>query len=211
MGGNKLTDEELREAAAEAGISPQELRMALAERSGDLAVLPSGAGTLMGPPQRGVSATHAESSVSLAPPEALRHVQASIERQTGKRGHKQGADETDIVDDDAGLTYRIRAQDDGAGGALVRVDVDPSQGKGSQAMAAVGSGGVATVLFALGWLFSFTTLWVAGLGIGGIAGLLLARSVLRLRGSTSSAHAIAAHALMETEDRTPGPVALPPS
>lgn len=201
MSGSNLTDEELRQAAAEAGISPQELRVALAERQGTALERQSKTTSLVGPPTRGQSATYVEGQVGLPPREALGAVRQSIERQTGKRGHNQGEGEADIVDDDAGVTYRMRTSDDGAGGALVRVDIDPSSAKGNQALATTGVVGVTATLVALGWLFGATTLWLGGLGIGALGGFLMARSLLRLRRGTASAHAVAAHALMEAEDR----------
>ncbi len=201
MAGSNLTEEELRQAAAEAGISPQELRVALAERGETALAKPPNITSLLGPPTRGQSVTHVEGRVVLPPRDALGVVRQSIERQIGKRGHNQGEHEADIVDEDAGLTYRMRVADDGAGGALVRIDVDPSSGKGSQALATTGVVGVTATLVALGWLFGATTLWLGGLGIGVLGALLVARNVLKLRRGTASAHAVAAHALMEAEDR----------
>jgi hypothetical protein len=204
MAGSNLSDEELREAAAEAGISPEELRIALAERHGSHLPARRGASAIasvMGPAQRGVAATHVEGRVRMPPPDALAAVRRAIERQTGRRGHKQGGDEADIVDEDAGVTYRMRAADDGAGGALVRVDVDPSSGKGGQALATTGVVGVTTVLVGLGWLFGATLLWLGGLGIGALGGAVLLRSIARLRGATAKAHAISAQALSEADER----------
>ena len=200
MAGTNLTEEELRQAAAEAGISPQELRLALAERHGGVpAAAPQR--SMMGPPTRGVSVTHVESRIGLPPRDALGAVRMSIERQTGKRGHAQGESEFDIVDEDQGLTYRMRASDDGNGGALVRVDIDPSSGKGTQALATTGVVGITATLVALGWLFAASTLWFGGLAVGALGVLLIGRSNVKLRGATRHAHAIAAQALMEAEDR----------
>lgn len=210
MAGTNLSDEELRQAAAEAGISPQELRLALAERHGNLPARPPSAGSIMGPPTRGVSTTHVEGRVTMPPPQALEAVRRSIERQTGKRGHRQGEGEADLVDEDAGLTYRVRSSSDGGGGALVRVDVDVSSGKGTQALATTGVVGVTATLVALGWLFGAVTLWLGGLGLGALGGLLIFRNLVKLRGATASAHAIAAHALMEAEDRASSVAALEP-
>ena len=201
MSGSNLTDEELRQAAAEAGISPQELRIALAERGSTAIDKPSRVTSLLGPPTRGLSATHVEGRVGMPPRDALGAVRSSIERQIGKRGHNQGENEADIVDEDVGVTYRMRAADDGAGGALVRVDIDGSSSKGGQALQTTGVVGVTATLVALGWLFGATTLWLGGLGIGVLGGLLIFRNAFKLRRGTSSAHAVAAHALMEAEDR----------
>lgn len=200
MAGTNLTEDELRQAAAEAGISPHELRLALAERHGGVPAT-SAPPSLMGPPQRGIAVTHVESRVGMPPRDALTAVRGSVERQTGKRGHAQGEAEFDIVDEDHGLTYRLRATEDGGGGALVRVDIDPSSGKGTQALATTGVVGITATLVALGWLFAASTLWLGGLGVGVLGVLLIGRSSLKLRGATRSAHAIAAQALMEAEDR----------
>lgn len=204
----QLTDDELRDAAAEAGISPQELRQALAVREGSLPEHQRSVAAILGTPGRGVSARHAEGRLQLPPGEALAAVRGSIERQTGRTGHKQGEGEADIVDDVAGVTYRIRAEDDGAGGALVRVDVDPTAGKGLQAVSGVGIAGVALALVALGWLFGAATLWLGGLGVAIVGGLLVGRSVIRLGQAVSGAAGVAAQALVEADDRAMG--ALPP-
>jgi len=203
MGSSDMSDEELREAAAEVGLSPQEFRLAVSERRAALArttpALP-----LATVPARGISARHVESRIPMRPVHALAEVRASIERQTGKSGHKQGEHEADIVDEDHGLTYRIRAAEDGGGGALVRVDIDPSQGRGGQALATTGIVGVTASIVALGWLFGTMTLWLGGLGLGVLGALVLARSAVRLRQATQAATGIAAHALVETEERGSG-------
>lgn len=200
MSGSQLSDDELRDAAAEAGISPQELRHALVERDGGALERPAEASaSVLGPPQRGLSTQHAEARVGLPPSEAVTAVRKSIERQTGSQGHAQGSDEADVVDEDARLTYRIRAEDDGSGGALVRVDVDPSAAKGLAALSGTAVGGIALGLVALGWLLS-TTLLVGGLGVGVVGGLLLFRAFAKLGQASNSARAIASHALMEAED-----------
>ncbi|MCA9705137.1 MAG: hypothetical protein KDK70_04705, partial [Myxococcales bacterium] len=142
----QLSDEELREAAAEAGISPHELRHALAERQGTDLARPDEASSLMGPPARGATATFVESRIGLPPPQAITSVRASIERQTGRTGHRQGELEADVVDDGLGLTYRLRTRDDGVGGALVRVDVDPTSGRSFRNVAATGVGVVTAVV-----------------------------------------------------------------
>lgn len=199
----QLTDDELREAAAEAGISPQELRQALAVREGNIPEHQRTAKAILGVPARGISARHAEGRLRMPPAQALAAVRGSIERQTGRSGHKQGELEADVVDDVANVTYRVRAQDDGAGGALVRVDVDPTAGKGVQAVSGVGVAGVSMALVALGWLFSATTLWLGGLGVALLGGLLIGRSVIRLGQATTSASGVAAQALIEADESTP--------
>lgn len=203
-----LTDEELKAAAAEAGISPQELRIALAERNGNLpATMDSH--SAVGALTRGTSAGHVESRIPSPPAQALAAVRASLERQTGRTGHGQGDGSADLVDDDAGLTYKVRTTPDGAGGALVRVDIDTSSGKGVQSLAATGIAGVSLTMLALGWLFGATTLVFGGLGLGALGAALILRNFAKLSRSAAHAQAVASQALMEAEDHAQR--ALPPS
>ena len=208
---SELSDEELRAAAAEAGISPQELRHALVERDGGALDRPgSAAASVLGPPGRGISATHAEGRVSLAPADATAAVRRSIERQVGAVGHRQGELEADVVDEKARLTYRIRSADDGTGGALVRVDVDPSASKGLATLNATAFGAIGLTMLALGALFSATMLVGGGIGLMGLAAFVVFRTLSRLGRATQSARAIASHALMEAEDAAASPRALRP-
>lgn len=210
MASSDLSEEDLQETAAEAGLSPNELRIVLAERRSGSALGRAGARlSAVGPPGRGVSVIQVEGRLNMEREEALAAVRSSIERQTGKRGHKQGDSEADIVDDDNGVTYRLRTAEDGAGGALIRIDIDPSQGKGTQALVTTGVFGVTATLVAMGWLFGALVLWLVGLGFGAIGGLVIARSVINLHRASGTAHAIAAQALMEAEDRAMD--ALPPA
>lgn len=195
-----LSDEELKAAAAEAGISPQELRLALAERNGGLPATID-AGSAVGALRRGTSSGHVESRIEAPPSEALASVKSSLERQTGRGGHGQGDGSADLVDDDAGLTYKIRSTPDGAGGAMVRVDIDTSAGKGMQSLAATGVGGVSLTMLALGWLFGATTLMLGGLGLGALGAVLIVRNFAKLGRSAAHAQAVASHALMEAEDQ----------
>ncbi|MCH9685207.1 MAG: hypothetical protein K0V04_27475 [Deltaproteobacteria bacterium] len=204
------SDEELRDAAAEAGISPHELRHALAERQGDALDRPSDATTIMGPPDRGDSATHVEGRVARAPAAALAAVRASIERQTGRTGHRQGDHEADVVDDGIGLTYRVRTREDGADGALVRVDVDPTAGKSFRNLAATGVIGVTLAIVGLASLIGSTVMLLGGAGLGILGGLLVFRRAAALSSGVTNARAISAHALMEAEDATRA-IATPPS
>lgn len=198
MAGSDLTDEELRDAASEVGLSPQELRTALAERN---VASRTSALSLRSTAGGGVSLRQVEGRVGYHPARALAEIRSSIERQTGKSGHKQGDDQADIVDDDQGLTYRIRTRDDGASGAIVRIEIDPAQGHGGQALTTTGIVGVTSSIIALGYLFSAMTLLFGGIAFGVLGGLLLVRSSLRLRQATASAQGIAAHALVEVEER----------
>lgn len=210
----ELSDDELREAAAEAGISPHELRHALAQREGtSLAGAGDGAGSVMGPPTRGTSATHVEGPLARPPAQALAAVRASIERQTRRTGHRQGELEADVVDDDLGLTYRMRAQDDGLGGALVRIDVDATAGKSFRNLALAGVGGVTLVMVGLSMLFGSLTLMLGGVGLAVLGGLWAGRRAAQLGRGLASARAIAGNALMEADDEAGSAPqgALPPA
>ena len=207
---SELSEQELQEAAREAGISPMELRHALAERQGSDLARPDEARSLMGPPSRGATAGFVEARIAQPPSEAIDVVRASIERQSGRTGHRQGADEADVVDDVLGLNYRLRAQNDGAGGALVRVDVDPTSGRSFRTMAGVGVGVVTVVMLTVGWLLGSTLLGLGGVAVGVLGALGLVRRTARLAQGIASARAIASQALMEAEDRA-AQQALPPS
>lgn len=196
----QLSDDDLRDAAAEAGISPHELRLALAEREGTDLATADGPASVMSPPERGASATHIAGPVARPPADALAAVRASIERQTGRSGHRQGEHEADIVDDDLGLTYRMRAQDDGAGGALVRIDIDPTAGRSFRNLALTGVGGITLAVVGLAMLLGSTLLMVGGLGLGVLGGLLVGRRAGQLGRGVVNARAIASSALMDADD-----------
>lgn len=183
-----FTDEQLREAAHEAGISPVELRLALAERAGVPArVSTSTPATLQG-------------SVALAVPAAIATVRRHLEQATGRTGHAQGEGRWDLVDDDAGLTYRIHATDDGAAGSLVHVNVDAGAGRGALALAGAGTGAVALTLLAIAWLFSLTTLGLLGVAVGIAGALFVAKNAVSLGRAKQRAEAIAAGALGAAQD-----------
>jgi len=207
----QLSDEELREAAQEAGISPHELRHALAERDGSALARPEEATSLMGPSTRGESASFVEGRIAKPPDAALAAVRSSIERQTGKSGHRQGESEVDIVDDSLGLNYQLRTSEDGGGGALVRVDVDPTSGRSFRNLAAAATMGVTLAIVGLAMLISSTMIGVAGMGLGVFGGLMIIRRSARLAQGIANAHAISAQALMEAEDSAPAQGMLPPS
>jgi hypothetical protein len=209
----ELSDEELRDAAAEAGISPHELRHALAEREGTQLATSGGAGSVLGVPERGATAAHVEGQVARPPARALAAVRASIERQTRRSGHRQGEHEADVVDDDLGLTYRVRTQDDGAGGALVRIDVDPTAGRSFRNLALTGVGGITLAIMGLAILIGSTLLMGGALGLGVLGGLMVGRRAARLSRGLVSARVIASNALMEAEDEAGAAPqgALPPA
>ncbi len=202
----EFSDDELREAAAEAGISPQELRRALAEReAGPTAKTTALARSPTAPPPS-LSGT-----VAAAPARATAAIRAAIEAETGLRGHAQGQDAADVVDDDRGITYRVTSESDGAGGALVRVDVDPAAGKSAQMLATGGVVGVTTALAMVAWLFGVVTLGIGAVGLGVIGAIVLARNRFRLHHATVRAQAIAASAITDAEERHERPQALPPT
>jgi hypothetical protein len=188
-----LSDEQLREAASEAGISPHALRQALAERDeSSLALLgPPGAGTTQG-------------VVAMPQRDAMTAVRKSIERNAHRDGHAQGDERYDIVDEDEGLTYRVTSKADSEGLSLVRIDVDTAAGRGALALATAGTAGVALSVVAIGWLFSWLTLTFAGVALGVVGGLWIARNALALAHARRQGEAFAAQALADAQDAASG-------
>ncbi|MFO0636716.1 MAG: hypothetical protein U0168_28110 [Nannocystaceae bacterium] len=174
-----FTNEELRDAAAEAGISPAELRDALVRRD------PAAMATV-GPAQL-------ETRIAAPPARALTLVRERIEHDTGLRGHHQGEDRFDIVDDRDGVTYDIRVRNDEAGGALVRVEVVGTSG--ALALAGGGLGGGAALMVLLGLIAGSTLLWLGGLGVAGIAVAFTLLQLGRVGRARRRAEGIAATAL----------------
>jgi hypothetical protein len=191
-----FSDDDLREAAAEAGISPAELRTALAERDG-------GGTKALARREQAVPA-RLDGAVALPPSDAIAAVRGSIERQTGLRGHMQGEAQADIVDDGSGLTWRVHGRSDEGGGALVRIEVDPSAGTGAQKLALGGVIGITTALVGIGALFGALTLVFGGVGVGVLGAIVLGRNALRLAKASRNAEAVAAQALVEAEERGSG-------
>lgn len=209
----QLSDDELRDAAAEAGISPAELRHALAVRDGTDLDRPAEATSVMGPPARGTAETFVEGRVAKPPSAALASVRGSIERQTGRSGHGQGDGEADIVDDSIGLNYRLRSRSDDAGGALVRVDVDPTSGRNFRNMFATGGVGATLILLGLAALFGSTMFAIFGFGVGALTAAVTVRRTAQLTAGIAQARSIASQALMEGDggSDSPSPRALRPS
>lgn len=197
-----LSDSEIAEAAAEAGISPNELRRALAEKEGSLPARIAQQSTILAPNSRGSSHGHAETRVSAAPPVAVRHIKKELERVSGLEGHMQGEEEADIVNSREGIVYRMRAEADGGGGSLVRVDVDASQAKARQTVMTLTIGVLTTVgvLSALLVTSSTTTLLLAG-----VAAALAIPLIFRTRAQTKKAllqaQETAQRAMLEAETR----------
>ncbi|MFO7563529.1 MAG: hypothetical protein R6X02_12860 [Enhygromyxa sp.] len=208
---SQLSEREIEEAAREAGISPAELRSALAEQAGGVLAPRSHHGVLPAS-TRGTTVAHAETSLPYPPEQAVRAVKQQIEREIGSTGHMMGSTEADIYDEAAGIIYRLQAESDGAGGAMVRVDVDPTPLRSRRTLTSMGLG-ASVGLFA-----------IAGLIIPGLIGWTLIAGALGLTalGATSlvairtraikDAKATMARALVEAESGAPigGFRALPP-
>ena len=201
----KLTDQELREAAAEAGISPEELRQALAQRSSGVttAALARSAAAAQG--------YSARTQLAVPPDQAAEAVRAAIHRHVGHRGHRQGNGDIDILDDRSGMLYRIHSESDGQGGALVEVRSERSGN--NLALAAVMFSGVAIGVTILGFMIS-TIVMMLGLGllVGSVIAVVMAGG--RVAGMQRQAEQVVAQALIEAEEAVPltagPPRALPP-
>src|SRR5690606_23707614 len=146
---SQLSDREIEEAAREAGISPAELRSALAEQAGGGALARHGG--VLPASARGTTVAHAETNLPYPPEQAVRAVKQKIEREIGATGHMMGSTEADIYDEAAGIVYRVQAEGDGGGGAMVRVDVDPTPLRSRRTLTSMGLG-ASVGLFAIAGL-----------------------------------------------------------
>ncbi len=197
----KLTDQELREAAAEAGISPEELRQALVQRSGGA---PSGA--LVRDASPAAQGYSAQTQLSLPPDQAVERVRGAIGKQVGHRGHRQGNGAIDILDDKTGMLYRIHAEADGQGGALVHVATERSGN--NMALAAAMFGAATLGVITIGWLFSSLIFWLGfGLLMAGGAGLFLANQ--KVASNSRQAQLVVSQALVDAEEALPAAEAPP--
>lgn len=158
-----LSDREIAQAAAEAGISPAELRDAMAQRAGNLpARIAEQNQGIVAASTRGRSHSFVETRLDGPPTAATAHLRRYLEVKSGHKGHAQGDGQIDIPDDENGIVYRLSAQSDGAQGAIVRVDMDVSPARVAPTYLAMASpfvGGVAALGLALA-LGSLTSLWV---------------------------------------------------
>lgn len=187
----KLTEQELQEAAAEAGISPEELRRAMVEQ---VSRVPARTDS--------TSLVHSrEIHISLSIDQAAATVQRHIERLSGNRGHRQGPGKVDILDESHGFIYRILAQEDGRGGSLVHVVMNPSPGRGRMILRGTVFATVALAVMGLGYLLSFFTMWVLwiGLGIGALGATSLFLSWQKYLRGRLRGRDIIARALVEAE------------
>ncbi len=162
----ELSDQDIRDAAAEAGISPAELRSALAEQDRDLPAIPEHRGALA-PSRRGPSAAASEVNLPYAPKQALQTLREALESRVGTKGHLQGPLEADIFDEKNGVIFHLRAQGDGASGALVRVDIDPSPIKNRRTLSLIALTVGVTGLALVGLLAWPGYLAALALGLGG--------------------------------------------
>ena len=138
-------------------------------------------------------------------------MRTAIARQVGHRGHRQGNGDIDILDDRTHMLYRIHAEPDGQGGALVAVR---SERTGSSlALAAVMFATVALAVTALGFIVSSLLMWLGVvLLLAGGAGVVMAGG--RAAGMQRQSELVVAQALVEAEEAVPidagPPRALPP-
>lgn len=203
--GPGLSEQELREAAAEAGISPEELRRALVERNGPQA---NGKALVRRPETGGAMAQYsAETRLEVPPEQALDVVRRAFAKQVGHTGHRQGPSRADIVDDGAGVVYKIHAENDGQGGALVKVDVDAGAGRSNLALGGFILGGFSLGITAFGALLAPLIMW-AGITLGVVGATALFFAAARLSQGRRRAELIVAQALVEAEE-APAPAGPP--
>lgn len=209
---SQLSDAEIEEAAREAGISPAELRNALAEQAGGGALATRPSDGVVPPPTRGTTVSHTETSLPYPPEQAVRAVKQQIEREIGSTGHMMGSTEADIYDEPAGIVYRVQAEGDGAGGAMVRVDVDPTPLRSRRTLTSMGLGASVGLFAIAGLIIPGLVGWALVAGAVGLT-VLGATSMVAMRSrAIKDAKAITARALVEAESGVAigGMRALPP-
>lgn len=197
-----LSDNELRDIADESGLSPEQVRKTLAAEAGTALAKRAPQG-MVAPSVRGATAAFAEGRLPVAPENAVRRVREAVEQQARSKGHMQGGGEADVVDEARKITYRIRAEDDGSRGALVRVDIDPTQAKANNMLgwAGVITGGVVLSLAAA--LTGSLALWI-GAGVVGLGGgAVMGRQRALLTARVHDAHALASQAIADAESKVP--------
>jgi hypothetical protein len=204
---SELSDRDIEDAAREAGISPAELRSALAQQANAGALVRQPTATLSSN-SRGISVAHAESALPYPAEQAVRSIKHQIEREIGSTGHMMGSTAADIYDEARGMIYRIHATSDGAGGSLVRVDVDSTPLRSRKTL--TGMGLASTVgLFAISGLVIIPGLigWALLAGALGLAALGATTMVATSNRAIKDARATVAHALIEAEHQAlpPGP------
>jgi hypothetical protein len=212
-----LSQRDIEDAAREAGITPAELRHELARQRGSShpygadtgqGLMKAGERGLLPVSVRGISTANAESPLPFPAEQAVRAVKQSIEAQVGGRGHMMGAKQADILDEEAGVIYRVQAEDDGGGGALVRVDIDPTPLRAKRTLVAMGLGATVGLFFLSGVIIPGligTALVGAAIGLGVVGGISLGTQGER---ASRGARYVASTALVEAEYG--GSRALPP-
>lgn len=196
----ELSDREIEEAAAEAGISPAELRNALAEQQAGKGALVRRPGGVLPASPRGTSVAHAETGLPYPPEQAVRAVKQQIEREIGSTGHMQGSTDADVYDEPAGIVYRIQAESDGAGGALVRIDVDPTPLRSRRTLTSMGLGASVGLFAIAGLIIPGLVGWALIAGAVGLTALGATTLVAMRTRAIKDAQAITARALIEAEN-----------
>jgi hypothetical protein len=201
---SELSDHEIRDIATESGLSTNQVRRSL---DGSKALVKRAPTGMVAPSVRGSSAAFAEARLSEAPDQAVQRVKLAIERDARSKGHMQGGGEADIIDEQRDLTYRVRAESDESGGALVRVDIDPGRATAKRTMAAWGVGLTTAAVGALALLFGSVSMSI-GAAVIGVAGFLGVGAHRRLeQARIQDAHGLVSQALSQAESRSPA--ALP--
>ena len=209
---SELSDAEIEEAAREAGISPAELRAALSERSPSGALVPTGDGGTVPAPVRGTTVAHSETQLPYPPEQAVRTIKRQLEAEIGSSGHMMGSTAADIYDEPAGIVYRIQAQSDGAGGSIVRVDLDPTPLRSRRTLTSMGLGATVGLFAVTGLIVPGLIGWALIAGAVGLTALGAGTMAAVRRRVVNDAKAITAHALVEAEHGTLGGTrALPPA
>ncbi|MFV8749838.1 hypothetical protein ACNOYE_04755 [Nannocystaceae bacterium ST9] len=208
-----LSERDIEEAAREAGITPAELRGELARQrgvapAGSAALVHLGERGLLPASERGTSIANAESTLPFPAEQAVRTIKRSIEQQVGSRGHMMGSQQADVYDEQGGVIYRVQAEDDGQGGSLVRIDIDPTPVRAKRMLMAMGLGATIGLFFLSGVIIPGllgTALVGAAIGMGVIGGISLGTQTSR---ASRSARYVASTALVEAEHGSSR--ALPP-
>ena len=196
-----LSAPELAEAAEEAGISPVELRRALARRHSKLpAHLREAQGTLLPPPTDIMSVAHVEAVLPESPMEAARRVKRSIEAQLGTLGSLEIGCDLVLVDEARGVTFCITARSNENEGALVRIDVDATPSRGRQTLAAAAVVAATTFFVGTAGLLSSGPFLAAGITAAVLGGLVVATVGRSQARAYREARGIAAQALLESEE-----------
>lgn len=208
----ELSEEDLQAAAREAGVTPLELRQTLYNESaqqsdpGSTALVPT---SPRAPAKRGDSAAAISNRIAAPPDDAAKRVREQLGRQIGHAGQGTGS-KADIFDEKTLMTYRVSADDDGSGGSLVRIDVDPIavNAKASYAKMILGGSVAFGVVTLLTFGFSVPLLGLAAAG-STVGALWLGGAATRKSAALKQARQVASTAVLAAEDSAAR--ALPPS